>query len=107
MWVPCLVQCITSKAAARPPHSKLMNWHSEEVDGLVRGALAEDVGSGDATTMAIVRPGTPARASIISRQTLVCAGLALAENVFRALDAKILVTCLHNDGSFVEPGAEL
>jgi nicotinate-nucleotide pyrophosphorylase (carboxylating) len=84
-----------------------MNWHSQEVDGLVRGALAEDVGSGDATTAAIVRPGTPARATIISRQTLVCAGLALAENVFRALDSKILVTCLHNDGSFVEPGTEL
>jgi nicotinate-nucleotide pyrophosphorylase (carboxylating) len=84
-----------------------MNWHSQEIDDLVRRALGEDIGSGDATTTAIVPPGTPARAKILARQTLVCAGLPIAENVFRALDPKIRVSCLHNDGSFVEPGAEL
>ncbi|HEY4817168.1 MAG TPA: carboxylating nicotinate-nucleotide diphosphorylase [Candidatus Acidoferrum sp.] len=84
-----------------------MNWHSDEIEGLVRGALAEDVGAGDATTAAIVPKGTPAKATILARQTLVCAGLPLAENVFRALDLKMRVGCLHNDGSYVEPGAEL
>jgi nicotinate-nucleotide pyrophosphorylase (carboxylating) len=38
---------------------------------------------------------------------LVCAGLPIAEKVFRALDPEIKVTCPHNDGSFVEPGAEI
>jgi nicotinate-nucleotide pyrophosphorylase (carboxylating) len=69
--------------------------------------LAEDVGTGDATTTAIVPQGTPAKAKILARQTLVCAGLPVAENVFRALDREMRVGCLHNDGSFVEPGAEL
>src|SRR5712671_6414785 len=62
-----------------------MNWHSEEIEELVRRALAEDIGDGDATTAATVRPGRPARASILARQTLVCAGLPIAETVFRAL----------------------
>src|ERR1700738_3567751 len=84
-----------------------MNWHSEDFEGLVRRALAEDVGSGDATTTAIVPQGTPAKATIMARQTLVCAALPIAENVFRALDPKMRIGCLHNDGSFVEPGAEL
>ena len=84
-----------------------MNWHSQEIEDLVRRALAEDVGSGDATTTAIVPQGTPAKAAIMSRQTLVCAALPIAENVFRALDPKMRIGCLHNDGSFVEPGAEL
>ena len=84
-----------------------MNWHSEEIEGLVRQALAEDVGAGDATTTAIVPRGTPAKAVILARQTLVCAGLPLAESVFRSLDREIRVACLHNDGSFVEPGTEL
>ena len=84
-----------------------MNWHSDEIEGLVRQALAEDVGTGDATTTAIVPQGTPAKAKILARQTLVCAGLPLAENVFRALDREMRIGCLHNDGSFVEPGAEL
>jgi nicotinate-nucleotide pyrophosphorylase (carboxylating) len=84
-----------------------MNWHSEEITALVRRALAEDVGSGDATTAAIVPRGTPAKATIIARQALVCAGLPIAGRVFRTLDPAMGVACLHNDGSFVEPGAEL
>src|SRR3984893_18957889 len=84
-----------------------MNWHYQEIDDLVRRALAEDVGSGDATTTAIVPQGTPAKATIRARQTLLFAALPIAENVFRALDPKMRIGCLHNDGSFVEPGAEL
>ena len=84
-----------------------MNWHSDEIEGLVRQGLAEDVGTGDATTTAIVPRGTPAKAVILARQTLVCAGLPVAESVFRALDREMRIGCLHNDGSFVEPGTEL
>jgi nicotinate-nucleotide pyrophosphorylase (carboxylating) len=84
-----------------------MDWQSEEITALVQRAVAEDVGSGDATTAAIAPHGTPAKASIIARQTLVCAGLPLAERVFRALDPLMRVACLHNDGSFAEHGAEL
>src|SRR5882672_8752487 len=84
-----------------------MNWHSQEIDELVRRALAEDVGTGDATTAAIVPAGTPAKAHIIARQPLVCAGLAIAELIFRALDREIRIGCLHEDGSFAESGAEL
>jgi len=84
-----------------------MNWHSQEIDELVRRALAEDAGTGDATTAAIVPAGTPAKAHIIARQPLVCAGLAIAELIFRALDREIRIGCLHEDGSFAESGAEL
>jgi nicotinate-nucleotide pyrophosphorylase (carboxylating) len=84
-----------------------MNWHSQEIDELVRQALAEDVFTGDATTTAIVPRGTPAKARILARQPLVCAGLPLAENVFRALDREMRIGCLHTDGSFVESGTEL
>jgi len=84
-----------------------MNWHSQEIDELVRRALAEDVGTGDATTAAIVPAGAPAKAHIIARQPLVCAGLAIAELIFRALDREIRIGCLHEDGSFAESGAEL
>jgi nicotinate-nucleotide pyrophosphorylase (carboxylating) len=84
-----------------------MNWHSQEIEDLVRRALAEDVGAGDATTTAIVPAGTPAKAHIIARQRLVCAGLPIAETVFRALDREVRAGRLQNDGSFVEAGAKL
>ncbi len=84
-----------------------MNWRSQEIDELVRRALAEDVGTGDATTAAIVPAGTPAKAHIIAREPLVCAGLPIAESIFRALDREMRIGFLHEDGSFVESGAEL
>jgi nicotinate-nucleotide pyrophosphorylase (carboxylating) len=84
-----------------------MNWDSEYIEDLVRRALDEDIGRGDATTLACVSPNATARAHILARQTLVCSGLPLAEKVFRALDPEIKVTCPHNDGSFVEPGTEI
>jgi nicotinate-nucleotide pyrophosphorylase (carboxylating) len=84
-----------------------MNWHSEEIERTVRLALAEDIGPGDVTTAATVSPHAEARAHILSRQTLVCAGLPLAEKVFRTLDPEMEVVSLHTDGSFVEPGVTL
>lgn len=86
---------------------KLVDWHSEEIEQIVRTALAEDIGPGDASTAATTPPHAVARAHILARQTLVCAGLPLAENVFRALDPEMEVVCLHTDGSFVEPGVQL
>ena len=84
-----------------------MDWHSEKIEKVVRDALAEDIGQGDASTAATTPQNAVARAHILARQTLVCAGLPLAENVFRALDPDMHVACLHADGSFVEPGARL
>src|SRR5260370_21129100 len=84
-----------------------MDWNSRYIADLVRRALEEDIGTGDATTAAVVPPRASARAKILARQTLVCAGLPIAEKIFRALDPEIHVTCPHNDGSFVEPGAEI
>jgi nicotinate-nucleotide pyrophosphorylase (carboxylating) len=84
-----------------------MDWNSHYVDALVRRALEEDIGTGDATSAAVVPPRAAARAHILARQTLVCAGLPLAETIFRALDPEIRVAYPHNDGSFVEPGAEI
>lgn len=84
-----------------------MNWHSEEIQKIVRNALAEDIGAGDASTAATTPPNAVARAHILARQTLVCAGLPLAEEVFRTLDPEMEVASLRADGSFVEPGTEL
>jgi nicotinate-nucleotide pyrophosphorylase (carboxylating) len=84
-----------------------MNWDSQDIDELVRRALAEDVGSGDVTTAVTVLPRAVSNASIVARQTLVCAGLPIAAKVFRVLDPEMQVECRYNDGSLVKAGAEL
>lgn len=54
---------------------------------LVRRALAEDVGDGDATTLATVPEGARARAEIVQKAPGVVFGLDVCEAVFRELDA--------------------
>jgi len=84
-----------------------MDWNSEQIAELVRRALEEDIGAGDATSAAVVPAGSSARAHILARQTLVCAGLPIVERVFGSLDPEVRITFPHNDGSLVEPGTEI
>ena len=84
-----------------------MDWNSHEVDELIRRSLAEDVGSGDVTSLATIPATAMAHARIIAKSPLVCAGLPLAERVFRTLDADAAIELIANDGDTVEKGCEL
>ena len=75
------------------------------VADLVRQALAEDVGSGDATTAVSVEPGTMAAGRIVSHDKGVVAGLPLLEMVYAQLDPSVSVEMVLRDGAPVEPGA--
>jgi nicotinate-nucleotide pyrophosphorylase (carboxylating) len=84
-----------------------MDWNSHEIDELIRRALAEDVGTGDVTSLATIPATAVAHARIIAKSPLVCAGLPLADRVFRALDADAAIKLIANDGDTVEKGCEL
>jgi len=84
-----------------------MDWNSHEIDELIRGALAEDVGTGDVTSLATIPATAVAHARIIAKSPLVCAGLPLAQRVFRTLDADAAIKLIANDGDTVEEGSEL
>ncbi len=71
---------------------------------LVRRALEEDGAWSDITTLSTVPEEQQARASIITRQQGVVAGLAVAAEVFRMLDNTISIALLVQDGSAVQPG---
>lgn len=64
----------------------------------VKAALAEDVGSGDATTLATVPPRTQARAVMVARKRLVACGLALAEEAFRQVSRSVRTVRCCTDG---------
>ena len=55
----------------------------EEIRAAVRAALAEDIGSGDVTTLATVPESALIDAAMVAREPLVVAGLAFAEETFR------------------------
>src|ERR1041384_2437856 len=61
----------------------------DEIKDAVRRALEEDIGSGDATTLAIVPENQMARAAVVAREECVVAGIALAETAFAELSPAI------------------
>ena len=61
----------------------------DEIERAVHGALAEDVGSGDATTLATVPASARARAAMVAREPIVVAGLDFAETAFRQLSPEL------------------
>ena len=77
---------------------------AEEVRRAVQLALAEDLGSGDATTLAIVGENLAAEAAIRAREPLVIAGLQLAEAAFRQLSSELEITGAAEDGQRAEAG---
>ena len=71
---------------------------------MVRLALTEDVGGGDATTDALVDASTRARARIVAKQEGVMAGTSVATLAFRELDPTARVTWAVADGGAVKRG---
>lgn len=84
-----------------------IDWDSPAVRKLIRRALLEDAPSGDATSLATVPAATKARARIIARAPMVCAGLPIVERVLRALDPRMKIELLASEGQFVEKDREL
>lgn len=73
----------------------------EEVRAAVKAALAEDLGSGDATTLATVPEAARASALMRARESLVVAGLSFAEEAFRELAPKVRIERCVEDGQRV------
>jgi len=79
----------------------------EIVRKTVRTALAEDIGSGDVTSLAVVPETAIAAAVMRAREPLVVAGLDVAAAVFQELSNEVQLTMLATDGQRVEAGASL
>ncbi len=74
---------------------------------LVKSALAEDAGAGDATTNSIIPENATLRARLISRESGVVAGLAIAELTFRLLDSDVGFHAGASDGDRITKGQTL
>jgi len=75
-----------------------------EIEATVQTALQEDCAFNDITTIATVVSDRRARATLTARQNGVIAGVPLALEAFRRLDAKIAIRVEHEDGTRVKPG---
>ncbi len=75
-----------------------MELSVSEIREAVQNALAEDIGSGDVTTLATVPETAMAKAAMHAREPLVVAGLAFAEAAFVELSSAVKIERLASDG---------
>jgi nicotinate-nucleotide pyrophosphorylase (carboxylating) len=75
----------------------------QAVEEIIQRALAEDVGSGDFSSNAVVSQETPGRAVILAKEEGILAGLPVAEWTFRKLDGNLESRPRKCDGDRIRP----
>ncbi len=73
-----------------------------ELESLVTTALQEDAPHGDLTTRALLDPGLTAQASVVAKEKLTLAGVAVLHAVYRVLEPEVVVTARFEDGALLE-----
>ncbi len=84
-----------------------MTLSEQYLTSLCRTALEEDVGTGDATTLAIVPEDVTLTAHFNARQELVCCGLPVVQRLFELLDARVSLVCHVKDGDLCAKGVRM
>ena len=80
-----------------------IDW--KRVDILIDLALEEDLGeNGDITTDSVIDADLKAKAVLLAKQDLVCAGLPVAERLFKRIDPEIGFKALVKDGDVLKKG---
>jgi len=77
---------------------------SKQIKKIIEAALAEDIGAGDITTLAIVGRDKIGHAQAIAKDDFVIAGLDIFKETFLFLDDKIQVEKLVSDGEKAKEG---
>ena len=74
----------------------------DTLDALIEAALAEDIGSGDVTTDAVIPADMTCRGKIVCKEDGVIAGLSVASRVFAMVDERIIFDAKTRDGEKVQ-----
>ena len=78
---------------------------SKQIKKIIETSLAEDIGTGDITTMAIIRRDKTGHAQAIAKDDFVIAGSDIFIETFLLLDDKIKVKKLVSDGKRAKKGS--
>lgn len=76
----------------------------KQIDKIIDLALAEDLGQGDVTTDALIRPDLQGKATVLVKADGVLAGIEVARRVFLKVDPLLHVQTIIKDGSKINTG---
>src|SRR4051812_3115567 len=71
---------------------------------LIKNAFAEDIGSGDHSTLASIDPEAKGKAVLKIKQAGILAGMQVAEKIFRFAEPTVIFTAFKKDGDEMNIG---
>lgn len=77
------------------------------IDEIIEKALAEDLGSGDHTSLATIPANAEGKAIMIAKEKGILAGIKVAAKVFKKVDPDTKVSLYRKDGSVLEVGDKI
>jgi nicotinate-nucleotide pyrophosphorylase (carboxylating) len=78
-----------------------------EIEEIISGAIAEDLGTGDVTTEALLTGDQQGVGFIVAKEGGILAGIGVAKQVFHRVDPELNLEVFLEDGARVEPGTKL
>ncbi|MEQ1552925.1 MAG: carboxylating nicotinate-nucleotide diphosphorylase [Ferruginibacter sp.] len=78
--------------------------YEEALQQLIKNALAEDIGSGDYSTLSSINENTQGKAVLKIKQDGVLAGMHVAETIFNHMQPNVVFTALKKDGDVMKYG---
>lgn len=82
----------------------MMIFINPQVNGIIDLALAEDIGTGDVTTLATIPQDAAAHGRFVAKEDMILCGVALAEYIYHRVDATVAFTAHFADGDAVKKG---
>jgi nicotinate-nucleotide pyrophosphorylase (carboxylating) len=79
---------------------------NEQLNLLIKNALAEDIGDGDHSTLSSIEPSARGRAVLKIKEAGVLAGMEVAEKIFRHMQPDIVFTAFKKDGVAMQYGEQ-
>jgi nicotinate-nucleotide pyrophosphorylase (carboxylating) len=70
----------------------------KEVDSIIKNAIREDIGDGDHTSLSCIPADAEGKAKLLVKDGGIIAGVEFAKQVFKYVDAELLVETFINDG---------
>lgn len=90
------------------PHGRLysqsMKIDYKTLDNLIASALAEDIGTGDVTTAALIHSKSRGRGLLVARERGVLAGMPVVKRLAQKFDGRLKITHALPDGSVLSRG---
>lgn len=74
------------------------------INDIIEQALAEDIGSGDHTSLSCIPENATGKAKLLVKDAGILAGVSIAEKILKKTDASLCIQILLADGSIIKKG---